>query len=68
MRFSTFITLTAAPLLALAAPQQQQQQQEVQDAPLITAAPESHSTAPLPTQTVAPGDAWDSEASNVVLE
>ncbi|KAK6006882.1 hypothetical protein QM012_005890 [Aureobasidium pullulans] len=65
MRFSTFITLAAAPLLALAAPQQQQQ---VQDTPLITAAPESHSTAALPTQTVAPGDALDSEASNVVLE
>lgn len=65
MRFSTFITLAAAPLLALAAPQQQQ---EVQDAPLITAAPESQSTAALPTQTVAPGDAWNAEAENVVLE
>jgi hypothetical protein len=66
MRFSTFITLAAAPLLALAAPQQQQQQN--QDTPLITAAPESHSTASLPTQTVAPGNAWDTEASNVELE
>ncbi|KAH0036825.1 hypothetical protein KCU80_g7103, partial [Aureobasidium melanogenum] len=64
MRFSTFITLAAAPLLALAAPQQQ----EVQDAPLITAAPESQSTASLPTQTVAPGEAWNAEAENVVLE
>ncbi|KAI4722158.1 hypothetical protein E4T48_01459 [Aureobasidium sp. EXF-10727] len=65
MRFSTFITLAAAPLLALAAPQQQQQNQ---DAPLITASPESHNTASLPTQTVAPGDAWNAEASDVVLE
>ncbi|KAG9821355.1 hypothetical protein KCU98_g17367, partial [Aureobasidium melanogenum] len=65
MRFSTFITLAAAPLLALAAPQQQQ---EVQDAPLITAAPESQSAASLPTQTVAPGEAWNAEAENVVLE
>ncbi|CAD0081929.1 unnamed protein product [Aureobasidium vineae] len=65
MRFSTFLTLAAAPLLALAAPQQQQQNQ---DAPLITASPESHSTASLPTQTVAPGDAWNAEASGVVLE
>ncbi|KAG9528807.1 hypothetical protein E4T50_13238 [Aureobasidium sp. EXF-12298] len=64
MRFSTFITLAAAPLLALAAPEQQQ----VHDAPLITAAPESQSTAPLPTQTVAPGEAWNAEAENVVLE
>lgn len=63
MRFSTFITLAAAPLLALAAPQQQ-----IQDTPLVTAAPEGHSTAPLPTQTVAPGDAWNNDASNVVLE
>jgi hypothetical protein len=62
MRVSTFITLAAAPLLALAAPQQQQQTQDTQQ---ITAAPESHGTASLPTQTVAPGDA---EASNVVLE
>lgn len=65
MRFSTFITLAAAPLLALAAPQQQQ---EVQATPLITAAPESQIDASLPTQTVAPGDAWNEEASNVVLE
>lgn len=63
MRVSTFLTLAAAPLLALAAPQQQKQ-----DTALVTPAPESHSTAPLPTQTVAPGDAWDNEASNVVLE
>lgn len=69
MRFSTFITLAAAPLLALAAPQQQQQQQqEVQATPLITAAPESQIDASLPIQTVAPGDAWNAEASNVVLE
>jgi hypothetical protein len=64
MRASTFITLAAAPLLALAAPQQQQQQQ-TQDTQQITAAPESHGAASLPTQTVVPGDA---EASNVVLE
>jgi hypothetical protein len=64
MRFSTYITLAVAPLLALAAPQQQQDQ----DTPLITAAPESHSTASLPTQTVAPGNAWDAEALNVELE
>ncbi|KAH0270331.1 hypothetical protein KCU91_g8134, partial [Aureobasidium melanogenum] len=64
MRFSTFITLAAAPLLALAAPQQQ----EIQNAPLITAAPESQSTASLPIQTVAPGEAWNAEAENVVLE
>ncbi|KAI4841981.1 hypothetical protein E4T44_07575 [Aureobasidium sp. EXF-8845] len=63
MRVSTFITLAAAPLLALAAPQQQQQQ--TQDTQQTTAAPESHGAASLPTQTVAPGDA---EASNVVLE
>ncbi|THX42723.1 hypothetical protein D6D10_01754 [Aureobasidium pullulans] len=67
MRFSTFITLAAAPLLALAAPQQQQQQQE-QDTPLITAAPESNIVAPLPTQTVAPGAAWNDDAANVQLE
>ncbi|CAD0106270.1 unnamed protein product [Aureobasidium uvarum] len=67
MRSSTFITLAAAPLLALAAPQQQQQQQN-QDVPLITASPESHNTASLPTQTVAPGDAWNAEASDVVLD
>ena len=70
MRFSTFITLAAAPLLALAAPQQQQQQQQEQeqDTPLITAAPESNIVAPLPTQTVAPGAAWNDEAANVQLE
>jgi len=69
MRFSTFITLAAAPLLALAAPQQQQQQQEQeQDTPLITAAPESNIVAPLPTQTVAPGAAWNDDAANVQLE
>jgi hypothetical protein len=63
MRVSTFITLAAAPLLALAAPQQQQQ--TTQDTQQITAVPESHGTASLPTQTVAPSDAG---ASNVVLE
>lgn len=71
MRFSTFITLAAAPLLALAAPQQQQQQQQQeqeQDTPLITAAPESNIVAPLPTQTVAPGAAWNDDAANVQLE
>jgi len=70
MRFSTFITLAAAPLLALAAPQQQQQQQQEQeqDTPLITAAPESNIVAPLPTQTVAPGAAWNDDAANVQLE
>ena len=68
MRFSTFITLAAAPLLALAAPQQQQQQQQEQDTPLVTAAPESNIVAPLPTQTVAPGAAWNGDAANVQLE
>lgn len=70
MRFSKFITLAAAPLLALAAPQQQQQQQQEQeqDTPLITAAPESNIVAPLPTQTVAPGAAWNDDAANVQLE
>ncbi|TIA15496.1 hypothetical protein D6C80_05075 [Aureobasidium pullulans] len=68
MRFSTFITLAAAPLLALAAPQQQQQQQQEQDTPLVTAAPESNIVAPLPTQTVAPGAAWNDHAANVQLE
>ena len=68
MRFSTFITLAAAPLLALAAPQQQQQQQQEQDTPLVTAAPESNIVAPLPTQTVAPGAAWNDDAANVQLE
>jgi hypothetical protein len=62
MRVSTFITLAAAPLLALAAPQLQQQTQDTQQ---TTAAPESQGTASLPIQTVAPSDAG---ASNVVLE
>ncbi|KAI5243963.1 hypothetical protein E4T43_04090 [Aureobasidium subglaciale] len=60
MRFSTFITLAAAPLLALAAPQQTQNQ----DTPLpqVTAAPESHIVASAPTPTAA------SNAEDVVLE
>ncbi|KAI5205002.1 hypothetical protein E4T39_03301 [Aureobasidium subglaciale] len=60
MRYSTFITLAAAPLLALATPQQTQNQDT--PLPLVTAAPESHIAASLPTPTAA------SNSDDVILE
>lgn len=57
MHLSTLSTLAALPVLALAAPQ-------------MTAVPESAIVTSQPTQTQspAPGDAWNQEASSVELE